>query len=200
LGGLARSLTRLRGFMRPVLVVRQQGEAVSAPAICSGGLYPKIPTRIVTPRQPHRRALPRHLSNVMSDERSAPIRIVRPEQFSGDTQQTPGSLRLAAISATQDVQSRLWAGLFVVEPGAKTGIHHHGSQDTIVYILDGESYVRWGEHGEHSAIARAGDFVHVPAWLPHQEINPSQSDSFRWVVVRSTPEPIVVNLPEEFWD
>jgi uncharacterized RmlC-like cupin family protein len=135
----------------------------------------------------------------MSEVRSAFIRIVRPEEFSGDTQQTSGSLRLAAISAGQNVESQLWGGVFVVEPGAKTGIHHHGAQDTIVYILEGESYVRWGERGEHSALAHAGDFVHVPAYLPHQEINPSQSDPFRWVVVRSTPEPIVVNLPDDFW-
>jgi uncharacterized RmlC-like cupin family protein len=125
--------------------------------------------------------------------------IVHPGEFSGDTQQTSGSLRLAAISAGQNVKSQLWGGIFVVEPGAKTGIHHHGNQDTIVYILEGESYVCWGERGEHSALAHAGDFVHVPAYLPHQEINPSQSDPFRWVVVRSTPEPIVVNLPDDFW-
>ena len=135
----------------------------------------------------------------MSEDRSALIRIVRPEEFSGDTQQTSGSLRLAAISAGQNVESQLWGGIFVVEPGAKTGIHHHGNQDTIVYILEGESYVRWGERGEHSALAHVGDFVHVPAYLPHQEVNPSQRDPFRWVVVRSTPEPIVVNLPDDFW-
>jgi uncharacterized RmlC-like cupin family protein len=135
----------------------------------------------------------------MSSEHSSSIRIVRPEQFSGNTQQTSGSLRLAAISASQKVQSQLWGGVFVVEPGAKTGIHHHGQQDTIVYILEGESYVRWGVHGESSATAHAGDFIHVPAWLPHQEINPSQSEPFRWVVVRSTSEPIVVNLPDDFW-
>jgi hypothetical protein len=33
------------------------------------------------------------------------------------------------------------------EPGARTGIHHHGAQHTIVYVLSGSSYVRWGERG-----------------------------------------------------
>jgi uncharacterized RmlC-like cupin family protein len=106
---------------------------------------------------------------------------------------------MSAVSATQGVASPLWAGVFVVEPSARTGIHHHGEQDTIVYVLEGESFVRWGDHGEYSATARAGDFLHVPAWLPHQEINPSSEMPFRWVVVRSTPEPIVVNLPDNFW-
>ena len=128
-----------------------------------------------------------------------PIRVVHPEQFSESTSQTSGSLRRAAISPRLGVESPMWAGTFLVQPGARTGIHHHGEQDTIVYVLEGEATVRWGERGETSATARAGDFLHVPAWVVHQEINPSTENPFRWIVVRSTPEPIVVNLPDDFW-
>jgi uncharacterized RmlC-like cupin family protein len=46
---------------------------------------------------------------------------------------------------------------------------------------------------------RTGDFLHVPAFTPHMEINRSQDEPFRWIVVRSTPEPIVVNLPDNYW-
>jgi len=106
---------------------------------------------------------------------------------------------MSAIAANHGIVSSLWAGVFVVEPLAKTGIHHHGEQDTVVYVLEGEAFVRWGSFGEHSATVRAGDFLHVPSWLPHQELNPSKEHPFRWVVVRSTPEPIVVNLPDDFW-
>jgi uncharacterized RmlC-like cupin family protein len=94
----------------------------------------------------------------------------------------------------------MWGGLFVVEPGAHTGIHHHGEQHTIAYVLSGSSYVRWGDRGEFDATLQAGDFLYVPAWLPHQEINPSKDVPFQWIVVRSTSEPIVVNLGDEFWD
>jgi uncharacterized RmlC-like cupin family protein len=97
------------------------------------------------------------------------------------------------------IVSSLWAGIFVVEPLGKTGIHHHGDQDTVVYVLEGEALVRWGQAGEYSAIVKAGDFLHVPCWLPHQELNPSSDKSFRWVVVRSSPEPVVMNLPDDFW-
>ncbi|MFZ0633456.1 MAG: cupin domain-containing protein [Acidobacteriaceae bacterium] len=131
---------------------------------------------------------------------SASIRIVHPQEQSPETLQTPGSLRLSAISAMHNVSSSLWAGTFVVEPSAQTAIHHHGEQDTVVYVLKGESLVRWGDHGEYVATVRAGDFLYVPAWLPHQELNPSTDRSFRWVVVRSTSEPIVVNLPDDFWE
>jgi cupin domain len=76
---------------------------------------------------------------------------------------------------------------------------HHGEQDTAVSVLEGEACVRGGDFGEHSATVRAGDFLHVPSCLPHQEINATKEHSFRWVVVRSTPEPIVINLPDDFW-
>jgi uncharacterized RmlC-like cupin family protein len=138
---------------------------------------------------------------LVADERKSEdtISVVRPDQLSAETSQTSGSLRLSAISAAHGITSALWAGTFLVEPGAKTGIHHHGEQDTVVYVLSGGALVRWGDLGENRATVRAGDFLHVPSWLPHQELNPSTTTPFRWVVVRSTPEPIVINLPDDFW-
>ena len=127
------------------------------------------------------------------------IRIVNPEQFDLGTAQTPGSERRAAIAPELLVNSALWGGIFEVEPGVRTGVHHHGSQETIAYVLEGACEVRWGEKGEFRAHASAGDFIHVPAYLPHMEINPSRNRPFRWVVVRSTPTPIVVNLPDVVW-
>ncbi|MFP5226167.1 MAG: cupin domain-containing protein [Acidobacteriota bacterium] len=128
-----------------------------------------------------------------------PLTVVHPEAFDPGTAQTPGSQRLAAITRDRGITTGLWGGTFLVEPGARTGIHHHGEQETIVYVLEGESIVRWGEHGESEATVRAGDFLHVPAFAPHMEINLSTEKPFRWIVVRSTPDPIVVNLPDDYW-
>jgi len=135
----------------------------------------------------------------MSDSNSPTISVVRPGQFSTSTSQTSGAQRHAAICRETGVRSGLWGGTFLVAPGARTGIHHHGSQETLVYVLEGESIVEWGDRGEHSVSVRAGDFLHVPAQLVHREINPSADAPFRWVVVRSSSEPIVVNLPEDAW-
>ena len=133
-------------------------------------------------------------------EATSTIRVVHPEELSLETAQTSGSVRLSAVSASHGISSPLWAGVFVVQPSARTGIHHHGEQDTVVYVLEGEAHVLWGEFGEYSATVKTGDFLHVPAWLPHQEINVSKDEPFRWIVVRSTSEPIVVNLPDDFWE
>lgn len=143
-------------------------------------------------------ALP-HILWGMNKSDSPSISVVHPEQFSKGTSQTPGSQRLAAVSAEIGIHSALWAGTFLVEPGARTGIHHHGAQETVAYVLEGESFIQWGERGEHSLTARAGDFLHVPGWLVHREINRSKDTPFRWVVIRSSSEPIVVNLPEDAW-
>ena len=135
----------------------------------------------------------------MNKSSSLSVSVVHPNQFNQETSQTPGSLRLAAVSPGLGIHSGLWGGTFLVEPGAQTGIHHHGSQETVAYVLDGESYIQWGERGEHSVVARAVDFLHIPAWLVHREINRSKDVAFRWVVIRSSSEPIVVNLPEDTW-
>jgi uncharacterized RmlC-like cupin family protein len=128
------------------------------------------------------------------------IRIVSPEEFDSSTAQTPGSKRVAAIEGRSAFDRRMWGGLFFVEPNSQTDIHHHGAQETIVYVLEGQAVIRWGERGELEGIAKPGDFIRVPPFLPHRETNPSDSVTFSWVVVRSTPEPIVVNLPADYWD
>jgi uncharacterized RmlC-like cupin family protein len=129
----------------------------------------------------------------------AAIHIVSPDRFDRGTTQTPGSERRAAIAPELGIRSALWGGLFEVEPGSRTAIHHHGQQETIAYVLSGTCEVRWGARGESVAHAKAGDFIHVPAFLPHREINPSKLEPFRWVVVRSTAMPIVINLPDNTW-
>jgi uncharacterized RmlC-like cupin family protein len=130
---------------------------------------------------------------------STAIHIVGAAEFDRATAQTPGSERRAAIAAALGIASAIWGGLFEVEPGSQTGIHHHGEQETIAYVLSGICEIRWGEREESVARAKAGDFIHVPAFLPHMEINPSNQEPFRWVVVRSTATPIVINLPDNTW-
>jgi len=129
----------------------------------------------------------------------AAIHIVSPQNFDSATEQTPGSERRAAIAPALGISSAIWGGLFEVEPGSRTGVHHHGQQETIAYVLSGICEIRWGAKGQSVARAKAGDFIHVPAFLLHMEINPSKLEPFRWVVVRSTATPVVINLPDDTW-
>jgi uncharacterized RmlC-like cupin family protein len=71
---------------------------------------------------------------------------------------------------------------------------HHGYLETVVYVLSGVSKVRWGNRLEHKVDLEAGDFVFIPSYMPHQEINPSRDRPTQWVVVRSGPEAIAAEL------
>src|SRR5713226_5287864 len=93
---------------------------------------------------------------------SAAIHIVSPAEFDRGTAQTPGSERQAAITPALGIASAIWGGLFEVAPGSRTGVHHHGEQETIAYVLSGICEIRWGVRGESVARAKAGDFIHVP--------------------------------------
>jgi uncharacterized RmlC-like cupin family protein len=122
------------------------------------------------------------------------IRIVRAGEFDSNTPQTPGMTRAAAISHASAGAQKLWAGTVVVEPNAKTGAHHHGELETVLYIVRGRARFRWGEHLEFAGEAGPGDFIFVPPFVPHQEINARPDEPVEAVVVRSGQDPIVVNL------
>jgi uncharacterized RmlC-like cupin family protein len=122
------------------------------------------------------------------------IRIVRAGELDPNTPQTPGMTRAAAISHASAGAQKLWAGTVVVEPNAKTGAHHHGELETVLYIVRGRARFRWGENLEFMDEAGPGDFIFVPPYVPHQEINARPDEPVEAVVVRSGQDPIVVNL------
>jgi uncharacterized RmlC-like cupin family protein len=122
------------------------------------------------------------------------IKIVRAGELDGNTPQTPGMSRAAAITQARTGASKLWAGTVVVEPNAKTGAHHHGELETVLYIVRGRARFRWGDNLEYADEAGPGDFIYVPPYVPHQEMNARSDEPVEAVIVRSGQEPIVVNL------
>lgn len=125
------------------------------------------------------------------------IKIVHAEELDLDTPQTSGMTRAAAITLARTGASKLWAGAMMVQPNAKTGPHHHGELETVLYVVRGRVRMRWGDHLELSDEARTGDFIYVPPYVPHQEINASPNEICEAVVVRNGQDPIVINLELE---
>jgi uncharacterized RmlC-like cupin family protein len=125
-----------------------------------------------------------------------------------NTAQTPGMDRKAAINLARAGAQKLWAGTVSIHPNAKTGAHHHGALESVIYVVRGKARMRWGERLEFTAEAGPGDFIFVPPYVPHQEINASPDEPLECVLVRSDNEAVVVNLeiaaaeqPEEgLWD
>ena len=122
------------------------------------------------------------------------VKIVHSDELDLNTPQTSGMTRAAAITHANTGASKLWAGTMVVQPDAKTGPHHHGELETVLYVVKGRVRMRWGDQLELTDEAMPGDFIYVPPYVPHQEINASPNEICEAVVVRDGQDPIVVNL------
>src|SRR3954469_23084171 len=122
------------------------------------------------------------------------VRVVTSSQLDINTPQTPGMNRAAAITRARTGAEKLWAGTVVIHPKAKTGAHHHGSLESVIYVVSGRARMRWGDRLEVTPEAGPGGFIYGPPYVPHQEINASPDEQLSCVVVRSGQEPIVVNL------
>ena len=141
------------------------------------------------------------------DWREQGVKIIRADQLDPNTPQTPGMNRAAAITHARTGANKLWAGTVTIHANAKTGAHHHGELESVIYVVSGRARMRWGERLEYVADAGPGDFIYVPPFVPHQEINASREEALSCVLVRSGQEPVVVNLeiapaepPEEvYW-
>ncbi len=122
------------------------------------------------------------------------VRVVRAGELDTGTPQTPGMNRAAAITHARAGAEKLWAGTVIIHPKAKTGAHHHGPVESVIYVVSGRARMRWGDRLEFIAEAGPGDFIYVPPFVPHQEINASDEEPLSCVLCRSGQEPVVVNL------
>ena len=125
------------------------------------------------------------------------VRVIPGDALDANTAQTPGMDRKAAINYARTGAQKIWAGTVAIHPNAKTGAHHHGALESVIYVVRGRARMRWGEHLEFTAEAGPGDFIYVPPYVPHQEINASRAEVLDCVLVRSDGESVVVNLDIE---
>ena len=122
------------------------------------------------------------------------VRVIPGNSLDPNAAQTPGMNRAAAINAARVGAQKIWAGTVHIHPDAKTGAHHHGALESVIYVVRGRARMRWGEKLEFVAEAGPGDFIFVPPYVPHQEINALADDTLSCVIVRSGQDPVVVNL------
>ena len=125
------------------------------------------------------------------------VRVIPGHQLDANTAQTPGMDRKAAINFARVGAQKLWAGTVTIHANAKTGAHHHGPLESVIYVVKGRARMRWGEHLEFTAEAGPGDFIYVPPYVPHQEINASADARLDCVLVRNGQQNLVVNLDIE---
>jgi uncharacterized RmlC-like cupin family protein len=137
------------------------------------------------------------MSETSNRWRSEGVRIVRAAELDANTAQTPGMQRRAAVTTQRTGATKLWAGTVTIDARARTGAHHHGDLESVIYVISGVARMRWGERLEFVAEAEAGDFIYVPPYVPHQEINARDDLQLHCVLARSGQQGLVYNLDIE---
>ncbi|MGH3536974.1 MAG: hypothetical protein ACRDQJ_01525 [Pseudonocardiaceae bacterium] len=108
--------------------------------------------------------------------RTEGVRVIPSAALDTNTPQTPGMTRAAAVTHDRAGSEKLWAGIATIHPGAKTGAHHHGELESVIYVIRGQAQMRWGANLEFTAEAGPGGFIFVPPF-PAADRNRSWSTS-----------------------
>lgn len=129
------------------------------------------------------------------DDAAKRLHLVRGSELGTNTAQTSGMTRFAALSGSSVGSRALWMGRTHVAPGSNSGPHHHGQSETGIFVVSGHPVFLYRDGEREVRVAtEPGDFLYVPANLPHVETNPSPDEAAVVVIARTTQEAIVENL------
>ncbi|MBI3973071.1 MAG: cupin domain-containing protein [Chloroflexi bacterium] len=102
------------------------------------------------------------------------------------------------ISAQNAGSKAICMHLLTIPPGARARTHLHQDHETTVYVLSGEAEMLYGEGLRERLVVRSGEFLYIPAGVPHVPINLSQTEPCTAILARTDPneQESVVLLPE----
>lgn len=110
-------------------------------------------------------------------------RVVR----SGETYQGKQGLSYFSGVSSESVGARaICMHLLVMPPGAEAKPHYHESHETAIFMLEGETSFRHGPNLEFVDHVREGDFVYIPAGVPHQPFNSTDREA-KAIIARTDP-------------
>jgi uncharacterized RmlC-like cupin family protein len=110
------------------------------------------------------------------------IRVIRPEAEASERQRLAYFL---GVSRDSCGSTGLAMHLVVVPPGAAAEPHSHEGYETAIYQLEGRVETRYGEGLGQSVVSEAGDFLFIPAGVPHQPVNLSATERAVALVARN---------------
>lgn len=120
----------------------------------------------------------------MIDAADAEIITVRPDSAIMTRQRLPNFVGISGATAGA---GHLSLNLVVIPPGGMAQPHLHRGYETAIYVLSGRVETRYGAGLRKSVINEAGDFIFIPADLPHQAFNLSDTEPARAIVARNDP-------------
>lgn len=110
------------------------------------------------------------------------IITVRPEAATDTLQKLPNYV---GISQSTAGARGISMNRVVIPPGAKAEPHFHKGFETAIYLLQGEVETHYGEGLRKTVVNRAGDFIFIPAGVPHQPHNLSRTEPAIAIVARN---------------
>ena len=122
------------------------------------------------------------------------VKVVHGTQPASTTTQTRGMERRPGIDSNTAGASQIWLGQVTCAPNTMGPPHHHGEAETAAYVVKGHVRVYFGEDFKEYVEAGPGDFIFVPAHLPHIEGNPY--DEPAEAILSRGPDNIVINLAQ----
>jgi uncharacterized RmlC-like cupin family protein len=93
----------------------------------------------------------------------------------------------SGISAETAGSRGLCMHLVTIPPGGRANSHLHEDHETTIYVLSGDAVMWYGDQLQHELRAGAGDFVYIPAGVPHLPANASDTEPFVGVLARTDP-------------
>ena len=121
--------------------------------------------------------------------------IVRPDSSYEGKQ---GGVHFAGIAAETVGARGLCLHVATIPPGVRGKAHLHHEHESAMYVLGGEAEMWYGEGLREHLIVRAGEFLYIPAGMPHLPANTSADEPCTVVLARTDPneQESVVLLPE----
>jgi uncharacterized RmlC-like cupin family protein len=112
------------------------------------------------------------------------IVTVRPAEPVDTLQRLPAFVGISDATAGS---TGIGMNVVVIPPGAAAEPHYHDGFETAIYLLSGRVETRYGDGLRQTCVNEAGDFLFIPAGVPHQPRNLSDTEPARALVARNTP-------------
>ncbi|HEX2281632.1 MAG TPA: cupin domain-containing protein [Thermomicrobiales bacterium] len=109
-----------------------------------------------------------------------------------------GLQNIDGVSAEMSGSTGLWLGMIRIPPGARANAHFHEAHETAIYVLEGSGEMWYGDELQEHMTFTAGDFIYIPAGVPHVPANPSATDYVIGIAARTDPneQESVILAPE----
>jgi uncharacterized RmlC-like cupin family protein len=129
----------------------------------------------------------------MSDKASC--QVIRPENTFDGKQ---GFSYFEGISAQSVGSKGICMHMLKIPPGGKAKAHLHENHESTIYVLEGEAGMWFGDNLSEYVTVKAGDFLYIPAGIPHLPANLSQTEICVAILARTDPneQESVTLLPE----